>query len=139
MADNTTLRLLYLHLPGTLSFGSILSQLGLPAPDAGNSDFVTLSNATLKYVPVVNNQTCECHIARTGGAVAPQQLIEQCLFVARVSAIVPRRVLAMHQLLQLLILSELVRMHAITLQWSPLTTSRTRPASCCWRRLPCHH
>ena len=58
-ADNTTLRLLYLGLPSTLSLGSTLSQLGMSASSMDSSGLFTLTNTTVKYVPLVNGQTGE--------------------------------------------------------------------------------
>ena len=58
-AANSTLRLLSLRLPGTLSFGSILSDLGLPAFGPDSDDLFTLTNTSIKFVPLVNGQTGE--------------------------------------------------------------------------------
>lgn len=56
-AQNNTVRLLTLRLPGTLSFGSILSQLGLGAAGIDSTGVLSLSNTSLKYVPTVQGST----------------------------------------------------------------------------------
>ena len=58
-ADNTTLRLFKLGLPSTLSFASILSELGMPTSGVDSSSFVTVANTSLKYVPLVNGEAGE--------------------------------------------------------------------------------
>jgi hypothetical protein len=51
--DRQTLRLMTLDMPNTLSFGSILTGLGVSGA-ASLGDIITVSNTTVVYVPAVN-------------------------------------------------------------------------------------
>ena len=49
--NSTGLRLLEVGEPGTLSLGSILTDLGLAAGGLDTSGIMTLTNTTVQYVP----------------------------------------------------------------------------------------
>ena len=59
--EQGNLRMLFLTLPSTLSFGNVLSGLGIPASDFDSSDVLTVANSSVMYVPMVNGQTGAHH------------------------------------------------------------------------------
>lgn len=57
--DKKSLRLLTVDMPNTLSFGSILSDLGASGA-ASLGDIITVSNTTVVYVASVNGSGAAC-------------------------------------------------------------------------------